>query len=319
MSEQIVTVLNSAAQALHCMLEEPAAGPTRRDVACLLLSPGVKMRVAPHRLYRKLASVFLERGMPVMRVDFHGLGDSGGELAEVQLDQLYRQVQLGRHVDDVLSAMNYLSRQHGIRKFVVGGLCGGAITGLLAAERDPRIIGLYAIGIPVVLDGTGAHESVNMSRGQLGSLRERYVRKIFSPSAWGRFLSLRSDYRLIFASLRAKLGRRKRFSGAAGATDGVPAPTVQPAANLNHGFVRALFRMLRERSPVLLLFSGADRLQWELQEKFIEPWAQALESVKGPLTLETIPSANHVLGHPAWVAEARQRTAAWLDSRFPPP
>jgi len=318
MSEQIVTIHNSAAQALHCLLEEPASGAPRRDVACLLLSPGVKMRVAPHRLYRKLASVFLERGMPVLRVDFHGLGDSGGELPEAQLDQLYRQVQLGRHVDDVLSAMNHLAQRHGIRKFVVGGLCGGAITGLLAAERDPRIVGLYAIGIPVVLDGTGAHESVNMSRGQLSSLRERYVRKIFNPSALWRLLTLRSDFRLIFASLFARFGQRKRFTGAGAWVEAVPTPAVQPSANLNPGFVRALFRMLRERSPVLLLFSGADRLEWELREKFVEPWAHALESLAGSLTIETIPAANHVLGHPAWVAEARQRTASWLDSRFPP-
>src|SRR5262245_8274609 len=107
MSERIASFRNGAGQMLHCILAVPDRVVARSDVVCLLLSPGVKMRVAPHRLYRKLTNDFLDRGISVLRVDFHGLGDSEGDLPEERLDQLYRQVQLGRHVDDTRAAIDY--------------------------------------------------------------------------------------------------------------------------------------------------------------------------------------------------------------------
>jgi len=314
-TEQIVTLRNGAGHALHCILHLPSKDVPRRDVACVLLSPGVKMRVAPHRLYRKLSRVFLRRGIAVLRVDFHGLGDSEGELPETQLDQLYRQVQLGRHVDDTRAALDFCERELGIRRLIVGGLCGGALTGLLAAERDERIAGLYAIGIPVILDGTAQHAAANMTRGQLQSLRGRYVRKLFDPAAWLRLLSLRTDLRLLVASV---FGARQRGrSGQRGALDGVPPPSTPPAANLNSAFVRAYFRMLVARRPVALLFSGADRLHWEYQEKVAEPWASALQAAPSQPTIALIPNANHILGDPVWVQRALELTDEWLDLHFP--
>src|SRR5690606_12791171 len=116
MKQTVVTLRNAEGHALHCIWEAPAN--LRRDLACVLLSPGVKMRVAPHRLYRKVARVFAERGIGVLRVDFHGLGDSEGDLPEAQLDQLYRKVQQGRHVCDARAAIDWLEQDQGISRVV---------------------------------------------------------------------------------------------------------------------------------------------------------------------------------------------------------
>lgn len=313
---EIVTLRNLAGHALHCMLHKPAAEAPVRELACVLLSPGVKMRVAPHRLYRKLTDVFLSRGIFVLRVDFHGLGDSEGELPETQLDQLYRQVQLGRHVDDALAGVDFLVRTGRARRFIVGGLCGGALTGLLAAERDQRIVGVYALGIPVVLDGTGDHATANMTRGQLDSLRQRYMGKLASRAAWKRLLSLRSDYRMIASSLTSRLRTRRRGRHERLAPSGVPPPATAPAPNLNPEFPRAFFRALHGGARALLIFSGADRLHWEYQEKFVEPWSEALAQVQSRLTVAVVPKANHILSDPAWIAETKQLSCAWLDQYF---
>ncbi|MBM0106209.1 alpha/beta hydrolase [Steroidobacter sp. S1-65] len=314
MSEQIVSLRNSAGHALHCMFELPPPGAPKTDLGCVLLSPGVKMRVAPHRLYRKLAAEFLERGIAVMRVDFHGLGDSEGDLPEQQLDQLYRQVQLGRHVDDARTALRWLQREHGLKRFVIGGLCGGALTGLLASEVDESVVALYAIGIPVVLDASGQHESQNMTQGQLRDMRGTYLSKLMNPSAWLRLLSFKSDFRSILRSLFPKLG-----AGAKGKTVSdtrVPPPESATAANLNPKYAPAMFGLLQRNRSALLIFSGADRLQFEYQEKFVAPWRAALEKFASLLTVEVIPQANHVLGDPAWMAQARVLTGRWLDERF---
>lgn len=315
-SPEIITVRNSQGLRLHCMLRRATGANARPDLACLLLSPGVKMRVAPHRLYHKIEDEFLAHGISVMRVDFHGLGDSEGELPEQQLDQLYRQVQLGRHVEDVLAAMNWMVEQRVASKFIVGGLCGGALTGLLAAEGDRRIVGLYALGLPVALDGSGGHGAALMTRGQLDDLRRSYVRKVFDPASWRRFLAARSDYRTIFRSLMAAMGLNRLSLRRAQAVQQLPVPEKPLAPNLNHSFVRAMFSLLRAGAPALLVFSGADRLHWEFEEKFRQPWDSALKGFSKQLDVQVIPAANHVLGEPTWIAAARRMTAEWLQARF---
>jgi pimeloyl-ACP methyl ester carboxylesterase len=311
MTTEIAKLRNASGHALYCMLERPAAN-TDRKLACVLLSPGVKMRVAPHGLYRKLAEPFLERGITVLRVDFHGLGDSEGELPEVQLDQLYRQVQLGRHVQDVHAALDWLEHEQGFERFIVGGLCGGALTGLLAAEGEPRVAGLYTIGIPVCLDGPAERAPQHMTRGQLNSITRSYLGKLSRPSAWWRIVTLQSDFGLIIRSLASKLRKRKPQATIAMQANG----KTPPATNLNPHFPGAYLQLLQRKTPVFLLFSGADRLYFEYQEKFAEPWQDELRTHESLVDLAVVENANHVLGDAAWVAEARLLTAQWLTARF---
>ena len=44
------------------------------------------------------------------------------------------------------------ANKHGIEKFILSGLCGGAITGLLTSEHDTRVEALLGLGMPVVFD-----------------------------------------------------------------------------------------------------------------------------------------------------------------------
>jgi pimeloyl-ACP methyl ester carboxylesterase len=219
-------------------------------------------------------------------------------------------VQLGRHVDDVRTALRWLERELGLERFVVGGLCGGALTGLLTAEKESGIVGLYSIGIPVVLDGGSAHVSANMTKGELSTWRGEALAKMLRPSAWLRVLTFRSDIRTILRSFFPQFGRG---GGKKVTLTKVPAPAGPLAENLNPHFPRALFGLLQRKSPALLLFSGADRLQFEYQEKFATPWAEALREHEALLQVTVIPKANHVLGDAAWVDEARRITADWLD------
>src|SRR5436190_19229926 len=116
MSRTIVTLRNREAHALHCILEEPPPGLPRAEVAAVLLSPGVKSRVGPHGLYRKLSPSFLARGIPVLRVDFRGLGDSEGEWPDESLASIYRLAELGHCAGDVRSALDWLESRLGTRR-----------------------------------------------------------------------------------------------------------------------------------------------------------------------------------------------------------
>ncbi len=314
-TRRIVTVRNLHGHALHCILDEPASGAGGAKLAAVLLCPGIKTRTGPHRLYRKLAQSFLARGIPVLRVDFHGLGDSEGELPETRLDQMYDQVQFGRHVGDLNAALDWLEAECGIQRCIVGGLCGAAITALVASQKDPRIAGLYAIGLPVALEASKAGVE-HMTRGELLTERVSYLRKLFRPGSWMRLLMLQSDYRLIWrmmtSALRSDAGRQRMTAQLAD----VPPPASPPPADPNPAFPPAFFGLLISGRPALLIFGERDRLRFQYAEKFADPWIHALEPYKAQISLEVIPNANHILGEPKAVADACRATAAWLDANF---
>ena len=306
-SESAVTFANANGDTLFGIVHRPERA--RTDIGIVLLSPGVKSRVAPHRLYVKMARHFAARGITVLRFDFAGLGDSTGVVKEAMLADLYRSIQLGRYTDDTLRAIEWMREHAGVHRVVLSGLCGGAITGLLAARHSAHVAGLLGIGLPVILDGTAVDKVANMTAGQLRSLRERYLAKVVNPDAWLRVLTLKTDFRLALTSL---LGAR-RF--------GTRAPQRETPAvlgdNGNPAFPPALLDLLKHQRPLLLMFSGADRLCWEWQEKFADPHRAAIASYSDILTVAVIEKANHVLTFSAWQEETLHHSDRWLEKHFP--
>jgi pimeloyl-ACP methyl ester carboxylesterase len=296
MNANVVTLRNAQGLALHCVLHEPA-GKAEPRFAAVLLCPGIKTRVGPHRLYRKLVPPFIERGIPVLRVDFRGLGDSEGEWPDESIEQIYRLTELGHCVDDARRALDWLESRFGIRQCIVGGLCGGAITALHLATQDRRLAALYAIGLPVRLDGP--FQQHGASKGELRSQRSRFLRKLRRPGSWMRFLSLRSDYRLLWRAF-VQAPRKPRDT----------APDLNP--HLPIGFLA----LVRAGRPALLMFGERDPSRWDFEEKFFQPWSAALEPYRELISYSVIPRANHVLGDPDAVVAATRLTGAWLDAHF---
>ena len=295
---RIVSLRNPEGHALHCILEEPGPG-TARDVAAVLLSPGVKTRAGPHRLYRKLSAPFLARGIPVLRVELRGIGDSEGEWPQDALVAVYRMMELGHCVADVRAALDWLESHLGIRRCIVGGLCGAAITALHVAREDSRMAALYAIGLPVVLDG--AVETPAMSARELHSHRLLYLRKLFQPASWLRLLTLKSDFGLLWRALRQEKPAKS-----------ANAPSV---SNLNPHLTECMHALLAGGRQALLLFGERDPRRWDFEERFFQPSAASLEPYRSQIQYSLVPGANHILGHPAAVAVANRLTEAWLDEQ----
>lgn len=300
-----IAFTNRKGHRLFGILHEPLGRP-RTDFGILLLSPGVKMRTGPECLYRRMTRLFVSLGVPVFRFDFWGLGDSDGELHEQFLKDVYNHVEVGRFVDDALDAMNWMEQQCGTRRFVVSGLCGGAITGLFAAGRDARIAGLLALSITPLLSSRAADPSLYMSSGELDHLRRGYVNKLLAPDAWLRLLTLRSDYKVIWRAVWSPINRRLRRSQ--------PAP--KQYDNTNPLFPPAFFKMLAANTPMLLIFGGSDRMRWDFQEKFVERHQERLAPLQSKYEMHVIEYANHVLSFTPWQDEMLDVSQRWLERHF---
>ena len=306
MSTRIVSLRNPRGEALHCMLEEPAAGAAGARFAALLLCSGVKTRVAPHRLYRKLAASFVARGIPVLRLDFAGLGDSEGEWPDASLDSIYGLTERGHCVDDVRAACDWLEAHRGIRRFIAGGLCGAAVTALHLALQDPRLAALYAIGLPATYLGSGAQPV--LTAHEMRAYRMRYLRKLLRPSSWLRLLSMKSDYRLMLRMTAEALRLRKPPPPAAGAAPAAAARDLNPYVPLG------LFGMLGTGRPALVMFGEDDPLRYGFEERFMQAHWNALEQHRSLFSYAVIPGANHILGETGAVSEANRVTGLWLDA-----
>lgn len=302
-----VTFANRQGLTLFGILETPA-GPAASNLAVLLLSPGVKMRVGPQCLYRHMADAFLEMGITVLRFDWYGLGDSEGALPEELLRDLYNHTEVGRFIDDTIDAMDWMQREHGIRRFIAAGLCGGAMTGLLAAERDPRIAGFLGIGPPAVLSSRAADASKYMTRGQLDQMRGMYLRRLLNPKAWFRLLTFQADYSLIGRVIVRTLRQ--------GATEPAAAPAPAADDNANPRLPSAFFAMLESARPMLLVYGGADRLQWEFEEKFVARHKAQLDALPRGYDVHVVANANHVLSATEWQQEMLGVSRDWLRRHF---
>ena len=125
-------LLFGPAASLVGVLTQP--GGAAATVACIVPNSGLIHRIGPHRFAVKLARTLADQGITTLRMDIAGVGDS--KLAGAAGD--YRE-QASR---DLRAAMDLLEQEHGIRHFIVFGICSGAVNGFWTAVADARVVGL---------------------------------------------------------------------------------------------------------------------------------------------------------------------------------
>jgi pimeloyl-ACP methyl ester carboxylesterase len=109
-------------------------------VACILLNAGLIHRVGPHRLYVRMARQLASIGYPTLRLDLSNRGDS-----DVRHDGMSF---LDSSLAETRSAMDALKKTVGADRFVLMGICSGAVNSLQVATHDPRVVGAVAIDAP---------------------------------------------------------------------------------------------------------------------------------------------------------------------------
>ena len=123
----------------------PAAAERMRSPAVVLVSgSGVDERdavISDIPIFAQLAGDLANRGFVVLRYDKRGVGQSGGRLETVTLQE---------YADDVVATVKWLDKRKDVdkRRIAVVGYSEGGAIGMLAAAREKKISALVLVAAP---------------------------------------------------------------------------------------------------------------------------------------------------------------------------
>ena len=312
MSERPVVIPSSGGEPLFAILHEPES-PLEPRTGVSLLNPGLKNRVAPNRLNVRLARALERRGYFVLRLDPPGIGDSGGDLPELPLPDLWQSIQRGALVDSVVEAQRAFERECDLAEVVGMGNCGGAITSLLASPAQPACRRLILVDIPVTVRGDDPRPHARIRDRKHGAwVLAAYLRRAGDWRAWLRLITLRSDVGTIARAVRARfLAPKPRVE--AGPASGSPAAAAGAEdERLNDRFIEALEAFEAQGGEALFITAEQDNNTIQFDTLFGSTRLAEPERARRHRRI-TVKGANHIYGLPEWRDELAGEVFAWLE------
>lgn len=247
--------------------------PCKKGV--LIVVGGPQYRVGSHRQFLLLARHLARHGIPVMRFDYRGMGDSAGAM------RTFENIE-----EDLRTALDVFCREvEGLEEVVLWGLCDAASASLFYAHADHRVTGLILLN-PWVRTEAGEAKAY---------LKHYYISRLFSKSFWQKVLSGKFRVTTSVKSL-ADLSRSAMNQGVVH-TGGGSAPLPE----------RMLAGLKRYSGSVLVILSGDDLTAGEFRDLIgsSREWNRALKD-RGTLIRE-LKGANHTFSSQSW----RQQVEAW--------
>lgn len=253
------------------------------DRACrrgiLMLVGGPQVRCGSHRQFTLLARAWAEAGIAVMRFDFRGMGDSGGEPRDFE--------QTG---EDIRAAVgHFLSSCPDLQDVVLWGLCDAASAALLYAAQDPRVGGLVL-----------CNPWVRTAQGQADAyLKHYYLQRLRQAGFWRKLTTGRFRPLAAWRSFRQLLAQRRT---APAAPDALPALPERMADGLR-----------KFSGPVLILLCENDLTAQEFMQLSLHSpaWRRLLGEAR--VTQYTLAGANHTFSQAGWRRQIADWTAHWLQ------
>ena len=261
--------------------------PGARRGVLIVVAGGPQYRAGAHRQFVSLARLLAAQGIPVLRFDLRGMGDSSGQYLGYE-----------HSVPDIRAAIDALqAAEPSVTEVIPFGECESASGILFYAFRDPRVVGV-ALANPWVRTQEGQAEVI---------LKHYYRDRLLSREFWahvfsGRFQVWQSVTSFVTVVTTFLKGRKSlRAAVAVGdALDGLPLP-VKTAEGLR-----------RFSGRVLVLMSGRDFIAREFDEvtKASEAWRGLME--RPQVQRVDIADADHTFSKPEAKHEAQQTLLSWL-------
>ena len=143
---------------------------SKSKTAVIMVTAGMIHHSGPFRLHVELANRLRHMGIPSLRFDLSGIGESLGIGSSGS--------SLDRAANEIGQAIDCIAKRYGIEKVILFGLCSGADDSIHTATVDDRVCGVVA------MDGCGYR-----TRGyHLHRLAGHYLPRLIRLSKWTHLL-----------------------------------------------------------------------------------------------------------------------------------
>lgn len=267
------------------------AGADNAETGVVIVVGGPQYRVGSHRQFLLLARRLARAGIPVLRFDYRGMGDSAGDFAGFEAIDA-----------DIRAAVDALcARSPAVERVVLWGLCDAASANLFYAHTDPRVAGLVLLN-PWVHSEEGAARTY---------LKHYYLQRLRDPAFWrklaGGGVNIGESLRSLADKIKTVLGGGKQPEAPA-AEDGEDTSGNDALA------ARMAAGMEQFTDPVLLLLSGRDFTAKEFIDAAARSalWQKLLGQDR--VTRGDLAEADHTFSRAQWRAWVEDRTLDWVKA-----
>ena len=250
----------------------------------LIVVGGPQYRIGSHRQFVHLSRHLAACGIPSMRFDYRGMGDSTGGM------RTFEDIQ-----PDIRAAVDaFFARQRSLRGVVLWGLCDGASAAAFYGKNDSRVVGLILV-----------NPWVRTPRGEAQTyLRYYYMQRLFERSLWTKLLH--GDFDVIKA-LRSFASAVNSAAGGKQSSASSPV-TAQPLPD----------RMVRDLShysgAMLFLLSGNDYTAKEFSDVASSSSSWRDVFARSNVRSSELADCDHTFSRKEWAEQVANLTAEWVSS-----
>ncbi|MDE2370308.1 MAG: hydrolase 1, exosortase A system-associated [Burkholderiales bacterium] len=256
----------------------------------LVVAGGPQYRAGVNRLQVELARDLAAMGIPMMRFDHRGLGDSEGRFGGFE--------DVGADIGAAIAA--FRAQVPGLNEVVLWGGCDAASAIMINAWQYPEVTGI-ALGNPWVhTDETADKVAV-----------DHFSRRILDRDFWSKVLRGQYDPRPALGTLARSA--RSRCAALIGARP-------RAAATTPHFIDRMCQGLTRYRGDLLLVMSGRSQVSREFDELVASapPWQRALTSPRR-VDRHDLPDADQTFSASESRGLLREILGGWLLGAKPGP
>lgn len=295
---------------VHFPKEYKSDGCARTDkpiVGFVFLNMGHAPRACHGNLIARIGDSLADMGYIALRFDLPGIGDSPGELPEREVP-FWRFLLSGGFTELTETVIASFGERCQIDKFVLGGLCGGAIASVIVADAMcDRAAGTILLepefAMPALVRGRNPDNKELWSTYNLLQSQRIMRDRIVSLQSWYRVFIGKSAYRDHIRTLLTLLNNKiNRLSG------------MKLPADTNHAAVNCWLRLIKASIPSLVVFSQdeTDELVYkEIMSVCFKP--NVLDRV---VNRKSIPDTNHTFTTQGADSLVIQYIIEWVKTNF---
>lgn len=273
-----------------------------RDTAVILLTGGGFIPMTHrNRMWVRLARALAAERFPVLRFDYHGIGESTGTVTQYWLDRPF--------VEDLQGAIAWVRRQP-ITRLVLVGSCFGARTILSASDRIPELSAAVLLSPP--LRGHGLGEGAATRFAEELTLVD-YLRRAGRARVIRRVL----DARWRDAYVRMARVKFSHLVRAWRSADRAAAPGTERLAWVSRKFLEPLRTLARRPVRLLFLYGADEEFYQEFHRALSGELSGFLQEADGRFEVRTVAGILHGFTTVQMQSLAIAQTFDWICRAFP--